>query len=81
MKDENKLRITGALLRIGYDVFKKNTIDSDNKSYLDVLEACGKGIRASLENDPEFNNIYQGSDIIKALEELYNSIKKAFNNE
>ncbi len=78
MKDENKLRIFGAILKIGYDVYKENTENSENKPYFDVLEECGKGIRAIFEEDLEFRNMYQGSDIIKAGEELYNSIKRAY---
>ena len=81
MKDENKLKLIGAISRIVYDLYRKNTINSENKPYFEFLEACGKEIRNSLEEHPDFKNIYQGSDIVKAIEELYNVLKKSFIEE
>ena len=78
MKEENKLKLLGAFLRIGYNVVKESTINSENKPYFDVLEACGKEIRNNLEEDPELKNVYKGSDVIKTSEELYNAVKKTF---
>ncbi len=76
MKDKSKLTLLGVVLRVLYDLYRKNTINSENKSYFEFLETCGKEIRYSLEEDPDFKNIYQGSDIVKAFEELNNVLKK-----
>ena len=72
------MKIFGAILRTGYEAFKENTINSENKTYFSVMEACGKGIRSFLEKDPEFETIYQGSDIVKTIKEFSDSIKRAF---
>jgi len=78
MKDENKLKLIGAISRIVYDLYRKNTINSNNQPYFEFLEACGNEIRITLEEHPDFKNVYQGSDIVKTFEELYNVLKENF---
>ena len=81
MKDENKLKIIGALFRGGYEALKKDTVTSENKTYFDILEACGRGIRKLLEGDPDLKNVYKGSDVVRVGKELYDSIKNTFEDE
>ena len=81
MKDKNKLKLLGVILRVLYNQYRKNTIDFKNECYFEFLESCGKEIRYSLEEDPDFKNIYQGSDIIKAIEELNSVLRKSFITE
>ena len=71
------MRLFGALLRSGYSVYKKKALNSKNKAYFEVLETFGKGIRTALEEESGLENIYEGSDVIRAGEEFYKIIKKA----
>ncbi len=75
-EDDNDKLLLGGILRTGYEIFKSNLKSKENESIFDFVESLGGNARKVLEEDPKYQKIYQGADIVRKGKELWNDIKK-----
>ncbi len=80
-KENDDKFILGGILRLGYETLKSNLKTEENKTLFEFVESLGGNIRKSLEDDPKYEKIYQGADIVRKGKEFWDEIKKYLSEE
>ncbi len=52
----------------------------ENENVFDFVESIGKEIRSEIENNPKYQKIYQGADLVRKGKEFVDELEKLFSD-
>ena len=79
MKEEYKYLI-GLGIRSIYEGLKSDLKTEENETVFEFIESIGKDIRTELEENPKYQKIYQGADLIRKAKEFTDELEKLFSD-